>query len=69
MVIQIEIFFRDLKTRRKSWKIFLGAGEGGQGIGGGLDGDVGAGGGGQGIGGGLGGDDDSMGYQVSKEEE
>ena len=61
---------RDLETLTKSYKIFLGAGEGGQGIGGGLDGDVGAGGGGgQGIGGGLGGDDDSMAYQVSKEEE
>ena len=49
--------------------MFLGAGGGGQGIGGGLNGDVGAGGeGGQGLGGALGGDN-SMGYQVSKEEE
>ena len=54
---------------KTSKKIFLGAGEGSQGIGGGLDGDVDGGGeGGQGIGGALGGGD-SMGYQVSKEEE
>ena len=53
----------------RSISIFLGAGKEGQSIGSGLDGDVGAGGeGSQGIGGALGGDD-SMGYQVSKEEE
>ena len=61
---KLEIFLFILFSP-KHQKIFLDAG----GIGGGLDGDVGGGGeGGQGIGGALGGDD-SMGYQVSKEEE
>ena len=60
MILKVLFLFSFFPKHPK--KIILGAGEEGQGIGGGLDGVVGGGGdGGQGIGGALGGDD-SMGY-------